>query len=85
MSYLTDFQRVNRRMHNKSFTVDNAVYDTISNIVKTGSAGDPGTSRMSGHRHAYRFGRFTVLDRHYKITDITKMTVPRNAEPIWEG
>ena len=25
MSYLTDFQRVNRRMHNKSFTVDNAV------------------------------------------------------------
>src|ERR1700733_10095191 len=37
------------------------------------------------YRKAYRFGRFTVTGRHYKMMEITKITAPHDAESIREG
>src|ERR1700761_671520 len=37
---------------------------------------------MSGHRQAYRSGRFTVTGRRYKTLEITKITLPRPADQI---
>src|ERR1700722_21011587 len=46
--------------------------------------GRPRSFCMTGHRVAYRSGRFTVTGCHYKISNITRITVPHDAEPIRE-